>query len=60
MDLLALRELLKDLPDKTGLPYVTLSESVYKFSDAALPLKAVANGEPNTKETEPVKWQVKF
>jgi hypothetical protein len=28
--------------------------------DAALPLKAVANGEPNTKETEPVKWQVKF
>jgi hypothetical protein len=28
--------------------------------DAALPPKAVANGELNTKEMGPVKWQVKF
>jgi hypothetical protein len=51
MDLLALRELLKDLPDKTGLPYVTLSESVYKFNDFQPQQKHI----PGTNELEPLR-----
>jgi hypothetical protein len=51
MDLLALRELLTDLLDKTGLPYVALSESVYKFNDFQPQQKHI----PGTNELEPLR-----